>query len=126
MIGPRFYVHPEIVLALCIAVAPAAQGATSYDQRAKILAPVEDFSKAERFETLSGGSATNTRRLDREAFSQPSANLSFADRGEFFVGNGFLSHAENSLRSRDVQWPALFLLCIRCCRQRGYRRYADR
>lgn len=89
MIGPRFYLHPEVVLALLVAVAPAAQGATSYDERAKILAPTEDFSKPERFERQSGGSATNTRRLDREAYSQPSANVSFAERGEFFVGNGF-------------------------------------
>ena len=58
------------------------------EQRAAILAPTTDFSAPERFETLSGGSATNRSTLNRNAFSQPSANLSFEQRADFFVGNG--------------------------------------
>ncbi len=57
-------------------------------QRAAILAPTDDFSRAERWEALPGGGATNRKRLDREAFSQPSANLPFKARADFFVGNG--------------------------------------
>ncbi|MCG8543499.1 MAG: c-type cytochrome [Alphaproteobacteria bacterium] len=57
-------------------------------QRAAILAPTSDFSKAEKWESLPGGSATNRKRFGRDAFSQPSANLSFEDRADFFVGNG--------------------------------------
>jgi len=89
MTSRRRHLHLELLIALCVAVAPAAQGAASYDERAEVLAPATDFSQAERFEALAGGAATNTRRLDREAYSQPSANLSFAERGDFFVGNGF-------------------------------------
>ncbi|MEO1091828.1 MAG: di-heme oxidoredictase family protein [Pseudomonadota bacterium] len=59
------------------------------EERAAILAPTTDFSAAERWEGLPGGSATNRTRLDGNAFSQPSSTLSFEDRGDFFVGNGF-------------------------------------
>ncbi|MCB2011621.1 MAG: c-type cytochrome [Geminicoccaceae bacterium] len=78
-----------IALSLGLIAAGSAWAATSYDERARILAPTGDFTAAERFEDLPGGSATNRRRLDREAYSQPSANMPFADRGDFFVGNGF-------------------------------------
>jgi len=70
-----------------VAVLAAAHGMTA-DERAAILAPTTDFTSAERWETLPGGSATNRERLDRDAFSQPSASLSFAERSDFFVGNG--------------------------------------
>jgi CxxC motif-containing protein (DUF1111 family) len=46
------------------------------------------FLPPERFEALSGGSATNRSTLNRNAFSQPSANLSFEQRADFFVGKG--------------------------------------
>lgn len=79
-----------LVAGLAFLAAPAiALGAMSEDRRAAILAPATDFTMPERWEELPGGSATNRRRLDREAFSQPSANLSFAERSDFFVGNGF-------------------------------------
>jgi CxxC motif-containing protein (DUF1111 family) len=65
-----------------------AGAAMTPEQRAAILAATTDFSAAERFEALSGGSATNRSTLNRNAFSQPSANLSFEQRADFFVGNG--------------------------------------
>ena len=65
-----------------------AVAAMTPEQRAAILAPTTDFSAPERFETLSGGSATNRSTSNRNAFSQPSANLSFEQRADFFVGNG--------------------------------------
>jgi CxxC motif-containing protein (DUF1111 family) len=65
-----------------------AMAAMTPEQRAAILAPTTDFSAPERFEALSGGSATNRSTLNRNAFSQPSANLSFEQRADFFVGNG--------------------------------------
>jgi CxxC motif-containing protein (DUF1111 family) len=65
-----------------------ALAAMTPEQRAAILAPTTDFTARERFEALSGGSATNRGTLNRNAFSQPSANLSFEQRADFFVGNG--------------------------------------
>jgi hypothetical protein len=57
----------------------AVLAAMTPEQRAAILAATADFSAPERWETLSGGSATNRTTLNRNAFSQPSANLSFED-----------------------------------------------
>jgi CxxC motif-containing protein (DUF1111 family) len=65
-----------------------AVAAMTPEQRAAILAPTTDFSAPERFETLSGGSATDRSTSNRNAFSHPSANLSFEQRADFFVGNG--------------------------------------
>ena len=63
------------VLVLAPALASAvALAAKTEDEKAAILAPTGDFSKAEKWEALSGGSATNRRRFGRNAFSQPSDN----------------------------------------------------
>jgi len=88
-------------------------------ERAVILAPTTDFSAAEPHENLPGGSATNTRRFDREAFSQPSQNMSFADRGDFFIGNGFFRRlwvtAPSSTTSADGLGPLYNArACQRC------------
>ncbi len=77
-----------LAASLCVAAAVGADAMTA-EQRAAILAPTTEFTRAERWEELAGGSATNRQRLDGDAFSQPSANLSFEDRADFFVGNGF-------------------------------------
>jgi CxxC motif-containing protein (DUF1111 family) len=81
----RSLVFGAIALASASNVTSAAM---TPEQRAAILAPTTDFTAPERFETLSGGSATNRSTLNRNAFSQPSANLSFEERADFFVGNG--------------------------------------
>ena len=85
---------PWWVAAIAMLAAPAlALAAMTAEQRAAILAPSADFTKAERWEALPGGSATNRKRFGREAFSQPSANLAFEARGDFFVGNGLFRRA---------------------------------
>lgn len=53
-----------------------------------VTAPTSDFSKAEAYEMLSAGAATVRVRRTRDAFSQPSANLSFSEELDFKVGNG--------------------------------------
>ena len=78
---------PALAAALPAAPAPGPE------ERAAILAPTTDFSAAERWEVLSGGTATNRTRFDGDAFSMPSASLSFAERAEFFVGNGLFRRA---------------------------------
>jgi CxxC motif-containing protein (DUF1111 family) len=76
-------------LLLAAAVLPVAAGlAMTPEQRAAILAPTTTFDVAEKWEALSGGSATNRTSLGRNAFSQPSADLSFERRADFFIGNG--------------------------------------
>jgi CxxC motif-containing protein (DUF1111 family) len=53
-----------------------------------ITAPTTDFSKAEDFEPMPGGAATSRKRVNQDAFSHPSANLSFEEQGTFKLGNG--------------------------------------
>ncbi|QFT62646.1 di-heme oxidoredictase family protein [Roseivivax sp. THAF30] len=69
-------------------VTTLANAETAAERKARILAPTQDFSEAEQFELYQGGSGTNTERLDANAFSLPSAALSFEQRSDFFVGNG--------------------------------------
>jgi CxxC motif-containing protein (DUF1111 family) len=51
--------------------------------------PATQFATAERFEALSAGAATVKQKLvNRDIFSQPSANLDFEGRQQFQIGNG--------------------------------------
>lgn len=75
-----------LFLLACVAVPVSSE--MGADERAAILAPATDFFQAERWESLSGGSATNRKRFDRDAFSQPSSSMTFDKRADFFVGNG--------------------------------------
>lgn len=72
----------------CLVFGTVAVAETKAERRARLLAPTEDFSRAEPFEAFQGGSGTNRERFDRNAFSLPSAALSFEERADFFVGNG--------------------------------------
>ena len=55
---------------------------------AAVIQPTDDFSKPEQFESNPAGAAT-VRVIDsRNAFSQPSGNISFEKELEFKVGNG--------------------------------------
>ncbi|MER9410849.1 di-heme oxidoredictase family protein [Mesorhizobium sp. M0589] len=58
--------------------------------RSRVLAvtrPTQDFSKPESFETMQGGAGTSRRQVDRDAFSQPSENITFEEQGNFKLGN---------------------------------------
>ncbi len=95
---------------LCVCLPPlAAEAGMSSRQRQAILRPTSDFTAPERWEDLPGGSATNRTRLDGDAFSQPSANLSFEQRADFFVGNGFFKRmwvtAPSSTEAADGLGP---------------------
>ena len=50
--------------------------------------PATDFSKPEQFEMMSGGAGTSKKRPNQDAFSQSSANITFAEEGTFKLGNG--------------------------------------
>ncbi|NVK35586.1 MAG: c-type cytochrome [Rhodobacteraceae bacterium] len=63
---------------------------TSKDQKrvAKVLELTNDFSKPEPFEIMSAGAATSTKRVNRDAFSHASANITFEEEQNFKLGNG--------------------------------------
>ncbi|MEM7407955.1 MAG: di-heme oxidoredictase family protein [Pseudomonadota bacterium] len=108
------------VLAACaLSTASPSAAALSAAERARILAPASEFTAPERWESLSGGTATNRKRFDREAFSLPSASLKFEDRAEFFVGNGLFRRlwvsSPSSTRSADGLGPLYNArACQRC------------
>jgi CxxC motif-containing protein (DUF1111 family) len=53
----------------------------------EITALATDFSSAEKFEAMSGGAATSTRPVNRDSFSDFSANLTFEQEQDFRLGN---------------------------------------
>ncbi len=53
-----------------------------------VTAPATAFSAPEAFEALPGGAATTDARVNRDIFSQSSANMSFEKELDFKVGNG--------------------------------------
>ncbi|WP_174822871.1 di-heme oxidoreductase family protein [Ruegeria arenilitoris] len=55
---------------------------------ATVTAAPSDFTQPQRYEDLPAGAATVRARTDADAFSQPSANLSFEQELDFKVGNG--------------------------------------
>lgn len=79
----------SLLLALCcLSAGGVALAESAAERKARILTPTTDFSRAEPFEALQGGSGSNRERFDHNAFSLPSAALSFEERSDFFVGNG--------------------------------------
>jgi CxxC motif-containing protein (DUF1111 family) len=52
-----------------------------------ITRPTEDFSKAEQFELMQGGAGTSRKRINQDAFSHSSANLTFEEERTFKLGN---------------------------------------
>ncbi|EEE38309.1 thiol oxidoreductase [Rhodobacteraceae bacterium KLH11] len=53
-----------------------------------VTAAPDDFSAPQRFEELSAGAATVRARINADAFSQPSENITFEQELDFKVGNG--------------------------------------
>ncbi|QKV19186.1 di-heme oxidoredictase family protein [Oricola thermophila] len=49
--------------------------------------PATEFSAPEAFEAMSGGAATSRKKVDRDAFSHFSANLTFEQQQDFHLGN---------------------------------------
>ncbi len=61
------------------------------EERARVEAvtrPAEQFDTAEAFEVMAGGAGTSRKYVNRDAFSQPLANLSFEQEQDFKLGNG--------------------------------------
>ncbi len=71
--------------------------------------PTTDFSRPEQFELLPGGAQTTKKLINRDIFSQFSANLSFDDQERFSLGNGFFRkvwvQAPSSTQASDGLGP---------------------
>ncbi|GAA4216574.1 CxxC motif-containing protein (DUF1111 family) [Sagittula marina] len=92
------------------------------DETARIagaLAAPENFDAPQPFETMSGGAATVRARMTQDAFSQPSANISFERELTFKVGNGLFKKVWVSAPSSTLASDGLGPLynarsCQRC------------
>jgi CxxC motif-containing protein (DUF1111 family) len=78
-------------------------------ERAALLAPPTDFSVPEPGEEAPGGAATSRHAASRNAFSHPSATLTFAQQLDFRVGDGIFRKlwvsAPSSTTSSDGLGP---------------------
>lgn len=66
----------------------AANAESEAARLARVVQATNDFSKAERYELRPGGAATSFKKVNRDAFSHPSANMSFERELDFRVGDG--------------------------------------
>ncbi len=69
---------------------PTARDDLSPQDRARVeavTAPATDFTGPEPFETMQGGAATSRKLPNQDAFSNFSANLTFAEEESFKLGN---------------------------------------
>ena len=116
-----------ITLSLAVAAASFIAVLTSLSakpdgERARIAAvtlPATDFSRPERHERRPGGAATVFKVPNRDAFSHPSANMSFEQQLDFKVGNGIFKKvwvsAPSSTSSSDGLGPLFNARsCQRC------------
>ncbi len=86
---------------------------------ADIIKPTNDFSRAEPYEQLPAGALTHKKKLNRDAFSHASANMSFERELDFQVGNAFFTRlwvtAPASTQSSDGLGPLFNArACQRC------------
>lgn len=69
-----------------LSIVPRTQ--SEAERISKVTALPTDFDQPQKFEALSAGAATVRVRGNRDAFSQPSGNITFEDELNFKVGNG--------------------------------------
>lgn len=93
---------------------------THADDRVKAaVKPTTDFSKAERYENMSGGAATSRKKINTNSFSNSSANLTFEQEMDFKLGNAMFRKlwvsAPASTQSSDGLGPLFNARsCQRC------------
>lgn len=85
----------------------------------KVTTPTTDFSKPEPFERRPAGEATTFKFPNRDAFSQPSANMAFEKQLDFQIGNGIFKKvwvsSPSSTQSSDGLGPLFNARsCQRC------------
>ncbi|HSR56151.1 MAG TPA: di-heme oxidoredictase family protein, partial [Alphaproteobacteria bacterium] len=100
---------------------PGARGGEAEDRARieRVTRPTTDFTKPEKYEARPGGAATVFGPFNHNAFSDPSANMSFGRRSDFAVGNGVFRKvwvsAPSSTTSSDGLGPLFNTRsCQRC------------
>ncbi len=89
-----FHKNPRsliLVAGICLWAVSTLSLAEQDAERQRVLAviqPTENFSLAEAYELRAGGAATVFKRVNRDAFSHPSANMPFERQLDFRVGDG--------------------------------------
>lgn len=94
----------------------------SAEDRARVMSvtqPTSQFNAAEAFEQRQGGAGTSLKFVNRNAYSHPLANLTFAEEQQFKVGNGIFKKiwvsAPASTRASDGLGPLYnSRACQRC------------
>lgn len=86
---------------------------------AEIIKPTAAFNAPEKYEAMSAGAATVRPRMNADAFSQSSANLSLEQEMHFKIGNGFFKRlwvsAPSSTQASDGLGPLFNARsCQRC------------
>ncbi|KAA0968514.1 c-type cytochrome [Aureimonas fodinaquatilis] len=85
----------------------------------KIVRPASDFSTTERFEAMQGGAATSTAIVNGDAFSHPSANITFAEEEQFKLGNAlfrkFWVSSPSSTQASDGLGPLFNARACQSC-----------
>ncbi|MBZ9659913.1 thiol oxidoreductase [Mesorhizobium sp. ESP-6-4] len=72
------------------AALPTSRTDLTPKDQARVLAvtrPTADFTRPEPFELMQGGAGTSRKDINRDAFSQSSANITFEEEGTFKLGN---------------------------------------
>ncbi|TPI57568.1 thiol oxidoreductase [Mesorhizobium sp. B3-1-3] len=72
------------------AALPTSRTDLTPKDQARVLAvtrPTTDFTRPEPFELMQGGAGTSRKDVNRDAFSQSSANITFEEEGSFKLGN---------------------------------------
>ena len=84
-----------------------------------ITRPATDFSKSEQFELMQGGAGTSRKRVNQDAFSQSSANITFEEEGTFKLGNGIFRKvwvsAPSSTQASDGLGPIFNARACQSC-----------
>ncbi len=95
----RIYRGASLLLAIMLsasalagepAILPTSRTDLTPKDQARVLAvtkPTTDFTRAEPFELMQGGAGTSRKDVNRDAFSQSSANITFEEEATFKLGN---------------------------------------
>jgi len=78
-----------ILLCLGLFFGSSLNAEESGDDDSKIVKPTTDFTVAEPYEALPAGALTHQKKLNQNAFSHASANMSFERELDFKIGNAF-------------------------------------
>lgn len=84
-----------------------------------VVKPTKDFTRAEKYEALPAGALTHKKKLNSDAFSHASANMSFERELDFQIGNAFFTRlwvsSPASTKSSDGLGPLFNARACQSC-----------